>query len=588
MKIEDFLNHYTLNAPQLMWFLGAGASRSAGMPSATDIIWDLKRRYYCLKEGRDITDNELSNEAVKNRIQSYLEDIGCPPLWADEEYGYFFKLVFGDDPALHQKYLEEKLKPTKISVNSGHRVLAALMGMKLTRVIFTTNFDSVIESAHSFITGSDLRAYDLNGSYAALNALNNENFPLYAKMHGDFRYYEMKNLPENLINNDKEIEKCFINACSRYGLIVSGYSGRDKNVMDAFSKALENTNAFPKGLFWITSIQGHVFPAVTEFIEKAKANGINANIVEADTFDSLLGSIWKVIPNKKHEYDKKIRRSIFEIPKIPKYTLPGSYPLIRTNAFPILQMPSTCLSIETKSPLSTQELVLKIKATKSSSIMSRDRTILAWGDEAEIYKVISESEIKKSETLNLESYLTGYRQNTSLNSFCARAIARAIVKDKPLILRKRKEKYYAVISSKHEKFSDIDSVLKSALKTYHYSFNKKVEPKALAGKVPGLIDTYWMECAEISLEYYDGKFWLIIVPDIWIEPSTLRKNAKEFLSVKKKSRYNETQNELIDAWKKILFGDDTQVRLSTFNNTVAYNANFEVGTTTAYSQKAKQ
>jgi hypothetical protein len=36
------------------WFLGAGASRSAGLPTATDIIRDLKRRYYCQQENEDI------------------------------------------------------------------------------------------------------------------------------------------------------------------------------------------------------------------------------------------------------------------------------------------------------------------------------------------------------------------------------------------------------------------------------------------------------------------------------------------------------------------------------------------------------
>ena len=108
MELEEFINYYILNAPQIMWFLGAGASRSAGMPSATDIIWDLKRKHYCLKENREITDNELSNEAVRKKIQNYLVSNGCPPMWAEDEYAYYFNLVFGDNPQLHQKYLEQK------------------------------------------------------------------------------------------------------------------------------------------------------------------------------------------------------------------------------------------------------------------------------------------------------------------------------------------------------------------------------------------------------------------------------------------------------------------------------------------------
>lgn len=96
MQIDEFINFYILNAPQLMWFLGAGTSRSAGMPSATDIIWDLKRRFYCNKENQDITDNELSNESIRKKIQNYFESIGCPPMWSEDEYATYFKLVLGD------------------------------------------------------------------------------------------------------------------------------------------------------------------------------------------------------------------------------------------------------------------------------------------------------------------------------------------------------------------------------------------------------------------------------------------------------------------------------------------------------------
>lgn len=56
--------------------------------------------------------------------------------------------------------------------------------MKLARVIFTTNFDAVVETVYAFMTGTDLQAYNLNGSYAALLALNNKSFTFYAKMHG--------------------------------------------------------------------------------------------------------------------------------------------------------------------------------------------------------------------------------------------------------------------------------------------------------------------------------------------------------------------------------------------------------------------
>jgi len=587
MHLEEFITHYCLNAPQIMWFLGAGASRSAGMPSATDIIWDLKRRYYCLNENREITDNELSNEAIKNKIQNYLEAASCPPMWSEEEYAYYFKLVFGDKPEAHQKYLEEKLSPEKISINSGHRILASLMAMDKTRLVFTTNFDAVLENAFALMTGKNLHSFSLDGSYAVTNALNNESFPIYAKMHGDFRYFEMKNLPEQLIKNDAEIEKSFLAASSRYGLIVTGYSGRDKNVMDAFTKAIEQVNAFPKGLFWITPIGASTYPAVQLLLEKAKDKGINAHLVEVETFDALLGKVWKQIEPKNVTYDKKIRRLLYEIPKIQRYT-GASYPLIRTNAFPILSMPKSCLSITTKTPLSFEDFKQKEATAKTSAILQREKTILAWGTDEEINKVIPKSEIASWEKIDLSEKLSEFGKNSLFNAFISRALARALVKDKPLRLRKKHNRFFAVLSAKHEKYSEVEGILKEALAVYDFGSKKHLPPKELVGRFPRAENTFWMEAAELSLDYYDGKFWLLITPDIWIEPDSNRKAAKDFLIEKRRKRYNSTQNKMLDAWKKILFGSDVDFVIKTFDDIVENNAEFKISITTAYSQRTSK
>jgi len=55
-----------------MWFLGAGASRSASLPTAGDLTWDLKKRIYCANENQNFDTYDLNSEAVKAKIQSYL------------------------------------------------------------------------------------------------------------------------------------------------------------------------------------------------------------------------------------------------------------------------------------------------------------------------------------------------------------------------------------------------------------------------------------------------------------------------------------------------------------------------------------
>src|SRR5918996_1024542 len=114
---QRFLAHYVQNAPQLMWFLGAGTSRTAGMPTATDIIWDLKRKYYCLQENQDLQAHNIDKPAIRQKIQGYLDSKGFPALWSAEEYSFYFDLTFGDDYASQHKYIREQFDSQKISLN---------------------------------------------------------------------------------------------------------------------------------------------------------------------------------------------------------------------------------------------------------------------------------------------------------------------------------------------------------------------------------------------------------------------------------------------------------------------------------------
>jgi hypothetical protein len=127
------------------WFLGAGASRSVGLPSATDILWDLKRQFYCCEESQEITRQDIQNDAVRSRIQSFMESRGFPAEWADDEYGEYFRRIFGDDKEKQRRYVAAVLSEDKVKLAAGHRVFGAMISLGLCRVIFTANFDTVIE-----------------------------------------------------------------------------------------------------------------------------------------------------------------------------------------------------------------------------------------------------------------------------------------------------------------------------------------------------------------------------------------------------------------------------------------------------------
>ncbi|WP_407180208.1 hypothetical protein [Bradyrhizobium sp. STM 3562] len=113
----EFVRYAAPLLPHMMWFLGAGASRTAGMPTATDIIWDLKRRYYCLRENQDVRAYNINNNAVREKLQNYMDSKGFPSAGTPDEYSFYFSLSFADNLAEQQRYLSEVLSPDKISLN---------------------------------------------------------------------------------------------------------------------------------------------------------------------------------------------------------------------------------------------------------------------------------------------------------------------------------------------------------------------------------------------------------------------------------------------------------------------------------------
>ncbi len=46
VEADDFIRRFVLRGDNLMWFLGAGASAAAGIPTAADMIWEFKQRLH--------------------------------------------------------------------------------------------------------------------------------------------------------------------------------------------------------------------------------------------------------------------------------------------------------------------------------------------------------------------------------------------------------------------------------------------------------------------------------------------------------------------------------------------------------------
>ena len=573
----EFISHYVQNAPQIAWFLGAGTSRSAGMPTATDITWNLKRRYYCLQENQDIKSHDLNNNAVKNRIQVYLESKGFPALRSEEEYSFYFKQIFGKDYVSQQKYLATQLSPENISLNIGHRALAALIELGLTKMVFTTNFDEVLETAFAAVAEKNLPAYHLEGSYAALDALNAERFPIYAKLHGDFRYQSIKNLAVDLLENEKQIEKCFLTASNRFGVVVSGYSGRDANVMAMFRSALEQPNPFPQGLFWTTTSLSSVSEAVHNLMDFAREKNVRSEVIETGTFDIMLSKIWRQIPSSSGKLNAKVRTAQAKPVCIPRSPKGVKFPMLQMNALQICTLPNSCGSIECQPAVNFGELNNIVRNTRPDAIVTCADKVLFWGNANAVTQLFDASRIKSVSSYPLPETAWRDPSLTVLHSFIENALSEGVCRDKPLMLRKKARTYFAVVDHRMNDDLRLNS-LKAAV-----GFGNT--PGNVIGHIPGKENTYWAEALQLKVDRRDGKWWLLVEPDIWVSPLSKREEAVNFLRSKKLKRYNSQAFQLLSAWIELICGSIGQgeVVAVCFQNNAEFPAKFELSTRTAFS-----
>lgn len=551
IKEIDFRQHVSQTGKQLMWFLGAGASRSSGLPTATDITWDLKRHYYCAQENQDVVAHDVSNRSVQARIQAYMDSRDFPPLWDPAEYSFYFELLFGKDYAAQQKYLNTALATEKISSTIGHRALAALLHLGLARIVFTTNFDEVVESTYASIAGKNLTTFHLEGSYAALEALNAERFPFYAKVHGDFRYQTIKNLTDDLIHNDREIQKCLVAAAARFGMVVSGYSGRDGNVMAMFREAIEQNNSFPHGLYWTVTRMSRVEKPVRELMDYAHSKGVKGGIVETGTFDEMLAKIWRLVAEKNPDVDEKVRSATARQVRIPLPPAGTMYPILRTNALRITGFPRTCGAIDYGGALDIGQLKsVLFEKQPPCSVCYTDR-ILFWGGGKELAKIYEPDRVKSISSFEIDDLVCAITASTYFKSMVEQSVATALVADKPLLLRKQRKTWYS-ITNHEEANSDALKPLRDALswKDWDGKFHNGI----VNGRVPGLKDVYWAEAVSLKVEERNGQLWLLLQPDVWISPNRMREEATDFLYKKKIRRYNKQAFEILSAWIQIFLG----------------------------------
>jgi NAD-dependent SIR2 family protein deacetylase len=572
MNLSDFLRLYEIRSPNIMWFLGAGASAAAGIPTAFNMIWDFKRSLYCSTQKVSVNSClDLGNVALRAKFQQYFDSTGkFPPENSDEEYAFYFRATYPNEQD-RRRYIDRMV--SSASPSYGHLALAALLKLDKARLMWTTNFDRMVEDATVTVLGSSgkLVTATLDSSQIAIQALNEGRWPLLVKLHGDFQSRQLKNTSEELQAQDAVMRYALVEACKRFGLAIVGYSGRDHSVMDALEDGIDGGHGYPFGLFWFQRSDSPCLPRVTDLITKACAKGIQADVVQVETFDELLSDVLLLIRNLPADLAGVLNE---HAPRVTNASLPGvkgRWPVLRTNALPITTYPTVCRKVVCKIG-GTKEVRDAVAKAGSNAVAARRKAgVIAFGSDAEVRRAFIGFGITEYDVHAIEARRLRY-ESAELGLMYD-ALCRAIARERPVKVVRSRSDYMITVDAARAN-EEIFKRLRQAT-------------KALTGTVPQS-QLKWSEAAWIKLECWLDCLWLLIDPTIWVERTdddNLFAQSREFIRARFAGRFNTKWNELIEAWAHIITDEKQESTIKAFGIGDGVDASFTISALTAYSRR---
>ena len=133
--------------------------------------------------------------------------------------------------------------------NWGYVYLTGLLHHHFFDVVFTTNFDDLINEA-CYLYSDDLRPIVAAHDSAVQGIRVTSGRAKIIKLHGDFLYDDIKNTLAELETLETNTKRKLHQFAQEYGLVVIGYSGRDRSVMDTLDLLLRDDDSYKQGIYW--------------------------------------------------------------------------------------------------------------------------------------------------------------------------------------------------------------------------------------------------------------------------------------------------------------------------------------------------
>jgi NAD-dependent SIR2 family protein deacetylase len=566
---DDFVRRFSMRAAGLMWLLGAGASASAGIPTAWDMIWEFKQQLFISQ--RRVSPQavaDLTNPVIRAQLQAHIDSLGnLPAPGAPYEYAALFEAVYPSEID-RRAYLDAKMAGAKPSY--GHLALATLMRASLTRLVWTTNFDPLVADACAKVfdgTGA-LTMVALDAPNLAAHSIAEERWPIEVKLHGDFRSRRLKNTGDELRHQDKRLRQLLVDSCRRFGLVVVGYSGRDDSIMDTLEEALEHRNAFPAGLFWLLRGDDQPLPRVQQLLMRAQRAGVEAALVRVQNFDEAMRDLLRLVKGIDTTIVDRFATERRRWSSAPRPQGNRGWPVVRLNGLPLDRIPRVCRRVVcgVRGYAEVREAVEMVGV--DLIFTSARGSVLAYGADPDVRNAFEAYGITEFDLHTIDDKRLRYEsaERGLLNDALNRALARARGLD---VIRRRNTNLLAPLNANDNVWASLRKLVGT-----------------LDGTVNGYPELHWREGIETRLDWAGNRLWLLVDPCTIFTGVTddNKAAAADFARERTVKRYNRELNALIDFWVGLLAGDGSDLRALGIGDGV--DAVFTLSRTTAFSRRS--
>ncbi|API76126.1 SIR2 family protein [Ralstonia solanacearum] len=604
ISASEFASFFALRPHLFAWFLGAGASASSGIPTGYAMIRDFKTRIFCREVGYASKEVDAADPLWISRIDDFFRTNAIlPPDGDPTEYSAAFEAVFPQERHRRQ-YIDDAVRLGTPSF--AHRVLACLMSSGKLNCVFTTNFDSLIETSTTLtdqLLPPNQRAMPtlaaLDSADRASRCVAESDWPLIAKLHGDYTSTQIKNTNSELEHQDERMRAVLVEACKRFGLVVVGYSGRDTSVMEALESLLRHSNAYPSGLYWVCSSKSKLLPAVTQFLENAVLAGVDVNVVESKNFDELAGDLIKQVdlPDVLLEHVMQRKAPPRLQPVKPQTTDARLFPVLRYSALLVESVPTTARRILLSKAANTSDVRALLRAQGCRAVVScQGRLLAAFGNDAQLLAALQPFDAKLDGTIALDPENDSWALGLIYD-----ALTRALARRRPLAPRfKRAGHGLVVIRTRPDEDAALASRRESELGPLKAAYES-----SLTGMVPNLSLPY-REGVRVKLERIEQRWWCNFEPftfvDVPLEKNSQVANgensdalgmpllrggdpAGDWRRERWARKYNSHWSQIIDAWATLLTGaEDGRVSALGLSGDEGIDASFRLSPVTGWSR----